>query len=80
VRALAVPESAIIDDGGQPAVFVMAGGESFWKRRVRLGVRSGGYAQVLEGLSEGDRVVSRGAYEIKLASASGVIPAHGHQH
>jgi RND family efflux transporter MFP subunit len=80
VRALAIPESAIIDDNGKPAVFAMDGGESFFKRAVRLGVRSGGWVQVLEGIAEGERVVSRGAYEIKLATASGAIPEHGHQH
>ena len=80
VRALAIPESAIVDDNGKPTVFTMDGGETFWKRHVQLGIRSGGYAQVLEGVTETNRVVSRGAYEIKLATASGVIPAHGHQH
>lgn len=80
VRSLAIPESAVVDDSGKPTVFVMDGGESFFKRPVRLGIRSGGFVQVLDGLAEGARVVSRGAYEIKLATASGVIPEHGHQH
>ncbi|MBS1149840.1 MAG: hypothetical protein H6Q89_1538 [Myxococcaceae bacterium] len=80
VRAVAIPESAVVEEGGKPTVFVLDGGESFFKRAVRLGVRSGGYVQVLEGLKEGERVVSRGAYELKLAAASGGIPEHGHQH
>ena len=80
VRGVAVPESAVVEEGGKPTVFVLDGGESFFKRAVKLGIRSGGYVQVLEGLKEGDRVVSRGAYEIKLSAASGGIPEHGHQH
>lgn len=80
VRALAVPESAVVDDNGKPTVFVMEGGESFFKRAVRTGIRSNGFVQILDGIKEGDRVVSRGAYEMKLASASGVIPESGHQH
>ncbi|MBI4819347.1 MAG: efflux RND transporter periplasmic adaptor subunit [Deltaproteobacteria bacterium] len=80
VRTLSVPESAVVDDNGKPIVFVMDGGESFFKRVIKIGIRSAGYVQVLEGLREGDRVVSRGAYEIKLATASGTIPEHGHQH
>ncbi len=80
VRALAVPESAVVDDNGKPTVFVMAGGESFFKRVVRTGIRSKGFVQMLDGVKEGERVVSRGAYEIKLATASGAIPEHGHQH
>lgn len=80
VQGVAVPEQAVVDENGQPIVFVMDGGESFFKRRVKLGVRSGGYAQVLDGVKEGERVVSRGAYEVKLATTAGGIPEHGHQH
>jgi len=79
--AVAVPESALVDDNGQPVVFVMRGGESFAKRRVRTGVRSEGFVQVLDGaVREGERVVTRGAYEIKLSTAAGAIPEHGHVH
>ncbi|WP_257455270.1 efflux RND transporter periplasmic adaptor subunit [Archangium lipolyticum] len=80
IRGVAIPESALVDDNGRPTVFVMDGGESFFKRAVRPGVRSGGYVQVLEGVKEGERVVSRGAYELKLSTATGAIPEHGHQH
>ncbi|NOK19416.1 efflux RND transporter periplasmic adaptor subunit [Corallococcus carmarthensis] len=80
VRALAVPEAAVVDDNGRPTVFVMEGGESFFKRTLRPGIRSGGWVQVLDGVKEGERVVSRGAYELKLSTATGAIPEHGHQH
>ena len=77
---LAIPVQAVVEDGGLPVVYVMEGGESFYKRRVTLGVRDGDHVQVLAGVAEGERVVSRGAYEIKLSTASGAIPEHGHQH
>lgn len=80
VRALAIPRTAIVDDGGKPTVFVMEGGESFFKRAVRVGIRSGDLVEILEGVTEGERVVSRGAYEMKLSTATGAIPEHGHQH
>lgn len=32
------------------------------------------------GLKAGDRVVTKGAYQVKLASASNAIPAHSHEH
>ncbi len=76
----AVPESAIVDDGGSPVVFVQTGGESFQRRPVVLGNREGGYVHVLEGVTPEDRVVSRGAYLIRLAAMSTQIPAHGHVH
>jgi membrane fusion protein, heavy metal efflux system len=77
--APAVPETAIVDDGGQPIVFVQAGGESFARRTVRTGAHEAGYVQV-EGLQAGDRVVARGAYLIRLAAMSSQVPAHGHVH
>ena len=69
-----------MDDNGRPTVFVMEGGESFFKRVIRTGVRSGGLVRVLEGVAEGERVVSRGAYELKLSSATGAVVGHGHTH
>ena len=47
----AVSESAIVDDGGRPIVFVQAAGESFVRRPVTLGIHEGGYVQVVEGVS-----------------------------
>ncbi len=76
----AVPESAVVQDGGRPVVFVQSGGESFQRRPVRLGNREGGYVHTLEGVEPGERVVSRGAYLIRLAAMSTQIPAHGHVH
>ena len=80
VRALVVPVSAIIDDGGRPVVFVQLEGEAFARRPVKPGIRESDFVQVLEGLRPGDRVVTRGAYLIRLAALSTQIPAHGHVH
>jgi RND family efflux transporter MFP subunit len=76
----AVPESAIIDDAGRPVVFVQRGGETFVRRPVKLGVRNGGMVQVVDGVSTGDRVVTKGAYLIRLSTMSSAVPAHGHVH
>jgi len=75
-----VPEAALVDDGGRPIVFVQRAGESFARHPVKLGIRNNGMVQVLEGVSAGDRVVTKGAYLIRLASMSSQIPAHGHIH
>ena len=79
-KAPAISESALVDDGGRPVVFVQVAGESFARRPVRLGSRQGGYAHVLEGAQLGERVVTRGAYQVRLAALSTQIPAHGHVH
>ena len=80
VEAVAVPEEAIIDDGGRPVVFVQVGGESFERRPVKLGIRDSGAVQIVNGASAGDRVVTRGGHLIRLAALSTQVPAHGHVH
>lgn len=78
--AVAVPDSAIVEEGGQPVAFVQVGGETFQKRELSLGLRDGNFIQVLRGIQAGERVVTEGAFAIRLASVSTVIPAHGHVH
>lgn len=77
---LAVPRSAIVDDRGRDTLFVQAGGESFERRAVTLGIRDGDLVEVASGLRPGERVVTRGAYRVLLAGSTGAIPAHGHAH
>lgn len=77
---LAVPASAVIDDGGRPVVYVQTGGESFTRRPVELGIQDGPRVEVLRGVSAGERVVSTGAYDVKLAGAGGDAVGHGHAH
>lgn len=79
-QSLAVPESALVDDSGTTVVFVMVEGEAFERRVVRLGIRDRGLVEVLSGVQAGERVVSRGAWSVKLAASSGAVPAHGHAH
>jgi membrane fusion protein, heavy metal efflux system len=79
-QVTAVPVSAVVDDSGQEVVYVQLGGETFERRPVTLGARQGDWVTVVEGVEPGERVVSRGAYNLKLASSSGSVPAHGHAH
>ncbi len=78
-QSLAVPVSAIVMESGMPVVYVQTGGESFVRRALRTGVRDGDLIEVLEGLRVGERVVSRGAYTVRLAGSSGELSA-GHHH
>ncbi len=75
-----VPADAIVDDAGRPIVFVQREGERFERRAVALGPRSGNVVQITEGVKPGDRVVTKGAYLVRLASLSASVPAHGHVH
>jgi membrane fusion protein, heavy metal efflux system len=77
---LAIPRSAVIDDGGRSVVYVQTGGETFARRPVELGIVDGGWVQVNDGVAPGERVVSEGAYLVRLAAAGGVEIGHGHAH
>ena len=79
-KAPAIRESAVVDDAGRPVVFVQLAGEAFARRPVTLGNRQGDYVHVTSGVQPGERVVTKGAYLIRLASMSSQIPAHGHVH
>jgi membrane fusion protein, heavy metal efflux system len=75
-----VPAAAVVDDAGRPIAFVQREGETFERRAVTLGPRSGDVVQITEGVKVGDRVVTKGAYLVRLASLSTSVPAHGHVH
>ncbi|HMF60940.1 MAG TPA: efflux RND transporter periplasmic adaptor subunit [Vicinamibacterales bacterium] len=75
-----VPAAAVVDDAGRPIVFVQREGETFERRAVTLGPRSGDLVQIREGVKPGDRVVTKGAFLVRLASLSTSVPAHGHVH
>ena len=79
-NALIIPTSALMEEQGHFYVYEQTGGESFEKREVKLGASDGQDVQVLSGVLHGERVVTKGAYQIKLSTASGELPAHGHEH
>lgn len=80
IKALAVPESALLEDYGSYSVIVQLSGESFEIRLITIGKRNGTVVEVKSGLSVGEVVVILGAFQVKMASMSGQTPAHGHEH
>jgi membrane fusion protein (multidrug efflux system) len=67
-QALAVPEAALIEQGEATFAFRVAGnGDSAAAERVSVttGLRSGGWAEVLDGLAEGDAIVVEGVQSIR---------------
>lgn len=77
---LLVPASALLESYGNYSVVVQNKGESFALRDVKIGISNGSEVEILSGLKEGERVVSTGAFQVKMASMSGEVPAHGHSH
>ncbi len=76
----AVPAAAVVDDAGRPIVFVQREGETFERRAVTLGARASNLVQINDGVEPGERVVTKGAYLVRLASLSTSVPARGHVH
>jgi Cu(I)/Ag(I) efflux system membrane fusion protein len=64
VGPLAVPASAVLDSGTRRIVYVEKGRGTFELREVTLGPRGGEFFPVLKGLTEGERVVTRGGFLI----------------
>jgi membrane fusion protein, heavy metal efflux system len=79
-NALIIPYSALIEEQGNYFAYVQTSGEGFQKRELKLGINDGVSVQILLGIKENERVVIKGAYQIKLATMSGKMPAHGHEH
>lgn len=74
--ALVVPRDALIDRGTVQYVFVERGGGLFEPRVVEPGALIGDEREIIAGLTEGDRVVVRGAFVLDSESriASAVAP------
>ena len=73
-RALVVPKEAVLDTGLRQLVFMDHGEGAYAPYPVKLGRRSQDSVEVLEGLKEGDRIVTSANFlldaESKLTSAS----------
>ena len=65
---LAIPESAVIYAGARHAVFLDLGEGRFRPQVIRIGVMGTDHVEVLEGLAEGDVVVSSGNFLIAAES------------
>ena len=75
-----IPTSAVLDEDGRPVVFVQPEGETFQKREITVAGTEGDRTLVTAGIRPGERVVTGAAYQVRLASLSTAVPAHGHEH
>lgn len=68
VDALLIPEQALVPEGGEMFVFVAKDGMAE-KRRVQIGQRRVGQVQVVEGLVDGELVVTEGTQKVRDGAA-----------
>ena len=72
--ALTIPRIALLEDEGEPAVFVVRANKAV-RTSIGLGYTNGEIAEVRSGLKEGDAVVTAGKVAIRDGSAVQVIAA-----
>jgi membrane fusion protein (multidrug efflux system) len=64
-RAITIPVAALVPDGDGYKVFVVTPGNIARERKVTVGRRTETTAEILSGLSAGERVVTEGAYGLE---------------
>ena len=79
-NTIVLPVEALTEEQGLYFVYIQKCEESYRKQEVKLGANNGKEVQILNGVQPGDKVVVKGAYHVKLASASNALPAHSHEH
>jgi RND family efflux transporter MFP subunit len=65
-KVLLVPKESVLDNEGKKIVYVLITGEEFERRDVMVGDEYGGKVAILSGVKPGERVVTQGAYQLKL--------------
>jgi len=66
MQVVLIPREAVLDNEGKKIVYVLLSGEEFERREVVLGDEYGGQVAILSGVRTGERVVTQGAYQLKL--------------
>jgi len=76
-----VPAAAVREEDGLFVAYIQISGETFERRVVRVGPSDGVSTIVYAGVGAGERVVTAGAYQVKLATLNTAdLAADGHQH
>ena len=78
-NVLSVPVSALTEEQGLNFVYIQIEDEAFKKQEVTVGQNNGIRAEIVKGLKSGDKVVTNGVTQVKLAASSSAIP-DGHNH
>ena len=77
---ISVPVEALTEEQGTTFVYLQVHPDAYKKREVTIGGCDGRRVEIVKGLKEGEKVVTKGAYQVRLAASSAVIPAHNHNH
>jgi Cu(I)/Ag(I) efflux system membrane fusion protein len=79
---LVIPKEAVLESGERQVIFIHHGGGTLEWRTAKLGIRTGDWIEVLDGLKEGEHVVTSANFlidsESRLKAAVGGM--QGMQH
>lgn len=73
VRALVIPEQAIVPEQSRQFVFVVDADSTVEKREIRTGRRRPGEIEVLAGLADGERVIAEGTQKARAGTRVRVL-------
>lgn len=82
-RFLSIPNEAIIEEGDKQIVYVQMHPGHYLSREIHTGQRGELYTEILDGLDEGEQVVTIGSFFIDAdhkLKASGDAMSNAHQH
>ena len=80
-NVISIPVSALTEEQGLYFAYIQLDAEGFAKREVTLGQSNGERVKILSGLKDGDKIVTKGTYQVKLAANTSVVPeGHSHSH
>lgn len=78
---ISVPRDALIEIQGNKYIYVCEDEDEYEKRLVKTGASDGERIEILSGIKEGEKIVSKGASIIRMAEVSAVAPpSHSHNH
>jgi len=79
-EALLVPDRAVQMIEGKPVVFIPhEEGDEFLVREIKTGRKTGEWIEVLDGVTEGERLVGKGSFYVKSEHLKGEL-SEGHAH
>ena len=78
-QVISVPLASVSEGQGLHFVYLQLSDHTYRRQEVRLGASDGQRVEICAGLQPGDRVVSRGTMQVKLAANASVAP-EGHKH
>ncbi|MBX3278807.1 MAG: efflux RND transporter periplasmic adaptor subunit [Acidobacteria bacterium] len=80
IEAVTIPKASVLEHEGKQIVYVLLSGEEFERREVTIGDEYGDKVAVTAGLKAGERIVTQGAYQLKLQELRPAdAGAHSHE-